>query len=112
MINEEVLQVGVVGAVIEAQVVEWSAESNQEEVVDMSSATDLVMKVQRPDNTIIARTALLSNDGTDGLVYIATVVGDLTMHGTYMMQVSFTLSNGWSGPSRINSFEVEPNLGN
>lgn len=108
--SEETLQVGVVGAQIELQVVEYNADTDADDIVDISSATDLKITIQRPDITVFERTATLSSDGTDGKMQILTEAGDLTVDGSYRVQGSLT-SGTWSGPSTVGQFKVEENLG-
>lgn len=108
--KEESLQVGVIGARIELEIVEYNSATNTDDVVDISTATDLTITVQRPDLTSFTRPATLSSNGLDGKMYILTVDGDLTLDGTYFAQGSVT-SGAWSGPSTIGQFDVEKNLG-
>lgn len=108
--TDESLQLGVVGAQIELQIIEYNSETDVDEIVDISLATGLSITVQRPDLTSFTRTALLSSTGLDGKMYILTLAEDLTMDGTYYIQGSL-VSGTWSGPSSVGQFVVEVNLG-
>ena len=59
----------------------------------ITGATDLKLKVQKPDATTAEWTATI--DGTDNLKY-TTIDGDFSVAGTYLVQASLTLS-GWTG---------------
>ena len=110
MNTEESLQVGVVGAQIELQIVEYNADTKLDAIVDIAGGTGLTITIQRPDLTTLTRTAGLSTDGVDGKMSILTEAGDLTLDGTYYVQ-SFVTLGVWSGTSSVGQFDVEKNLG-
>ena len=107
--KEESLQVGAVGAEIEVFIVEFDNETNADAPVDLSSATNLVIELKRPDNTTVSRTGIISTDGTDGKMYMLTIDGDINIDGTYYIQGKVVLA-GWNGYSSIGKFEVNDNL--
>ena len=107
--REESLQVGAVGAEIEVLIVEFDNETNADAPVDLSSATNLVIELKRPDNTTVSRTGILSTNGIDGKMYMLTIDGDINIDGTYYIQGKVVLT-GWNGYSSIGKFEVNDNL--
>lgn len=78
-------------------------------VVDISSATSLVIIFKKPDQTTSNKTATLYTDGTDGKMTYSTVSGDLNQTGNYKIQGKVTLSGGVYYTS-IGSFKVHCNL--
>lgn len=78
-------------------------------VVDISSATSLVIIFKKPDQTTSNKTATLYTDGTDGKMTYSTVSGDLNQAGNYKIQGKVTLSGGVYYTS-IGSFKVHCNL--
>jgi hypothetical protein len=106
----ESLQVGVVGAALQVAVEEWDNTLLQDVPVDISQAVTKEIIVQRPDGTTFTRSAVNTTNGTDGLMFIATIAGDITLEGTYYLQGRIAFS-GWDGKSTIGEFEVHDNLG-
>jgi len=92
--------VGDVGTRVELEVFEGST------VVDISTASLITVRIQRPNLTSVSRAASLSTDGIDGKFYFEIISGDITLEGTYSVQVSFTLGS-WVGSSSIVQFEVD-----
>jgi hypothetical protein len=68
----------------------------------IGGATNLKLKVKKPDSTEVEWTATI--DGTDNLKY-TTVSGDFNLSGTYFLQAALTLS-GWSGLGESAQFIV------
>ena len=86
------LYVGDVGT----EVIVWCGDT------DISAATDLALKVKKPDGTTVTWTPSIHE--TYYLKYVIQS-GDLDMAGIYYLQSSFTLS-GWSGLGETAEFEV------
>lgn len=60
--------------------------------VDLSSATTVEAHIARPDHTIITRDA--THTGTDGSWSVPWSTGDLTMKGTYEVEIQVTWGDG------------------
>jgi hypothetical protein len=78
-------------------------------LVDLSSATDIVITFKRGDDTEISKDGILFTDGTDGIIYCLMTSGDLSVAGKWSSQVSVVFSNG-SWHSDITKFNVYENL--
>ena len=76
------------------------------EVVDISGATTLTIYLTRPNGTTLTKTAVLDDDGTDGLMRYDTVAGDLIAAGTWRIQGYVAGVGGWSGSTREATFTV------
>ena len=105
----ENLQVGVIGAKLEVQILEYDEATKANIVVDISGTTTKEIIIQRPDKTLITRDGILSTDGTDGKMYVVTISGDILIEGSYYIQ-GYIITNGWNGRSTIGEFEVHDNL--
>jgi hypothetical protein len=77
--------------------------------LDISSASTKTIIIEKPDNTIISASATFLTDGTDGIIYYRTVVGDLNQAGTYNVQ-SYLVMPDFVGYSTPASFTVYANL--
>jgi hypothetical protein len=69
---------------------------------EITGATNLKLKVKKPDGTEVEWTAAI--DGTDHLKY-TTLAADFSVAGTYFLQASLTLG-GWSGLGKTAQFEI------
>jgi len=78
-------------------------------IVDISSATSLIIVLKKPDQTTQNKTAILYSDGTDGKMTYSTILGDLDQPGNYKIQGIVHLSGGTYYTS-IGSFRVHCNL--
>ena len=101
---EKKIRVGVVGLILEVEVLEGCTT-----VLTVQTATVKTIVIVRPDGTSFTRAATFSVDGTDGKIYILTAAGDLTMSGTYYIQAYLELP-AWQGHSDIADFVVYDNL--
>lgn len=79
-------------------------------VVNLSGASLKKIRVTRPSGTSFEVNMTFSTDGTDGKVYVTFTAAQLATAGTYQVQVFLTLSSGWDGPTRPDSFVVVGNL--
>lgn len=61
---------------------------------DLSDATEITLKLRKPDGSVLERAAVLYNDGTDGLVFYITVDGDLDTPGNWLGQLYVALVSG------------------
>lgn len=79
-------------------------------VVSLSGATSLQVKFQKPDESVIVKTASLFTDGTDGIVTYTTQSGDLDQPGAWKLQAVVAKGGGqWS--SDLIKFKVAANIG-
>jgi hypothetical protein len=78
-------------------------------VVDVSGATTLTIRFERPDGTTFDKDASLNGDGTDGVLKYVTVDGDLNGLGFWELQAYVETAEGawWSD---IYEFQVHENL--
>lgn len=51
--------------------------------VDVSSATAKQIIIEKPDGTLLTKTAAFVNDGTDGKIQYTTVTGDIDQVGIW-----------------------------
>lgn len=77
--------------------------------VDISTATAKSIVLRSPSGDISTHTASFLTDGTDGVVYYATVAGDLNEVGIWKIQGVISIGGG-TYHSNITSFKVYPNL--
>ena len=101
---EEKIRVGIIGLPLEIEAV-----VNCTTIVQLQTSNVKNIIIVRPDGTNFTRAAIFTTDGTDGKIYILTVLGDLTMSGTYYIQAYLELP-AWQGHSDIGEFEVFDNL--
>lgn len=78
-------------------------------ILDMSTATALVIKIGKPDGTTEDKAAALLTDGRDGKVVYATVADDLDQAGTYNIQGKADVSGGLKSTA-LGAFEVVANV--
>lgn len=78
-------------------------------LVDLSSASSIVITIKRPDGTLITANANLYTDGTDGIIYYNIESGDLDQGGIYKIQATVTVGSSVYSSS-IGSFKVMCNL--
>ncbi len=99
-----------IGTVFELTVNECNNTTGINEVVDISSASSIVLYFLKPDkSTTLTKTATFSTDGTDGKIRYLSETGDLDATGTWKIQGQVQLPTGtWS--TDIHSFKVWPNL--
>lgn len=102
--NIEVLQVGVIGAVIETTI------KDDGSVVDLTGNSLLEIFLRKPDKTVVTKVAVLSNSpGTDGKIRYVTISGDIDAAGCWKVQGHVVIPTG-DFKSRKDNFEVEDNL--
>lgn len=83
--------------------------TDEDNVVDLSSATVLHIIFRKPDSTSITVDANLYTDGTDGTIYYNVVDGDLDQSGIYKIQGYVEIGAG-AFYSSTGSFKVNCNL--
>lgn len=75
-------------------------------IVDLSSATVKKVKIWKPSGELIEGTASYETDGTDGKIYYATVDGDLDELGWYTFRAYLEVGS-FIGHTRKGRFLVE-----
>jgi hypothetical protein len=104
---DDEIHVGDIGTVLELALTETIAGIAT--AVDISAATVKDITLRRPDLTTVTRAGVFVTDGTDGLITITTISGDLSMDGCYSLQVYLELAS-WDGYSNIGEFIAHVNL--
>ena len=99
------VQVGSVGVPIELTI----RDKRTGELVDLTDATVLKMRLRGPQGATLERTATAPSP-TNGVVRYVTVAGDLQYHGRNQAQAFATFDDGSMFPSSIYEFDVGPNL--
>ncbi len=77
--------------------------------VDISTATTKQLIFEKPDGTIITRTASFVTDGTDGVIEYLSIAGDLDIGGDWRIQ-AYIIMSGWTGRTDIVEFKIYDNL--
>lgn len=75
-------------------------------VVNISSASVLNLKLWKPSGTIVAKSASLLTDGTDGVLYAVTASTDLDEIGWYSVR-AYIEQGTFKGHSAKGKFLVE-----
>ena len=78
--------------------------------VNISAAATKVIKLTKPDGTVLSKSASFTTDGTDGKMYWVAVSGDFDTVGPMRIQGVVTFSGGVQYSSEIKSFPVHSNL--
>ena len=78
-------------------------------VVDISSASNIYIILQGPDDNASQKTASLVNDGTDGKAKYVTVSGDIDTAGTWKIQGKVIFAST-TYHSDVHNFTVYKNL--
>jgi len=77
--------------------------------VNVSTATTKQILFQDPSQSVTAKTAEFTTDGSDGKIYYTTVADDLDEAGTWQIQAKVIMPTGtWR--SNTEEFKVYPNL--
>ncbi len=79
------------------------------DIIDISAATDMKIKLRMPDDTAKNFTAVLYTNGADGKMLYTTLPLDLNQAGTYQIQGKLNVSGGPKS-SYIGTFDVIDNL--
>jgi hypothetical protein len=103
MTEDQYLQVDFVGANIEVTVTE------DEAVVDISTATVKTLIFKKPRGTVVSKTATFSTDGTDGKLKYITESGFLDQTGFWKVQAELTTPD-YIGRTKEAIFTVRANL--
>jgi hypothetical protein len=79
------------------------------EIVDLSSATSLLMNFKNPSKETFSETATLYTDGTDGKMTYTFLEGDIDEIGMWSYQGVVEFSDGLYH-TNIEKFRVYPNI--
>ena len=79
-------------------------------VADISDASTKEFTFKRPDGTTFTKTAVFTNDGSDGQIQYTTSTDDLNMAGTWALQAYVLTSGGFSHRTDVGNFRVFENL--
>ena len=90
-----------VGVTIEYQVLEDDGITPR----DISTATVHQLIFKKPDRTLVTHEAVFSTDGTDGLLNIVTVDGDLAPGGVFQVSARLELPT-FEGYTQVAIFDV------
>lgn len=103
------IQMGDIGVIIERTIKQKNA-SGVWEVVDVSTATTVVLRVKAPSGTRQDFTGTLTTDGTDGKVqYTTATANDLDEAGHWQGQFRLTFPAGLQKTAKFH-FDVEEGL--
>lgn len=78
--------------------------------VDVSTASDLQLKFQKPSGVVNLVDCTLLNDGTDGYIKYISIAGDFDEIGTYKYQGIITMDVNSVFNSTIKKIKVEENI--
>jgi len=98
------IHVGDIGTAFEVTV-----KDQDDVVVDLSSATAKEILLQKPDKTVLTKTASFKTDGEDGVIQYALAAGDIDANGLWSLQAHVVLPAGewWSS---VVIFDVVANV--
>jgi len=100
----EQIHIGDVGTNFEVTVMEDSLAK------DLSTATSVVMRFRRPNNSVVEKNATFVNSGIDGKVHYISESGFLNVRGPWDLQVVVTFPGGNVWHTDIVNFHVHPNI--
>lgn len=63
-------------------------------IVDVSSQTTMQIKIRKPDDELMTKTASFTTDGTDGSIYYTFISGDVDEKGTYFYEGYVVIPTG------------------
>lgn len=97
-------RVGDVGTALVVQIVNQCGD-----VVDVSAGTGLTIYLQKPDGTVLTKTAVLDTTGLDGMIRYNTIASDFSAAGLYKTFGRVTLPTGGPWSSIDTEFLVQGN---
>jgi len=87
----------------------YNTEDDVSSILDLSTATSMLITFQKPDTTTVVQTATLVTDGADGKMTYISVLNDIDQLGTWKIQGKVTnLLGTWH--TDISKFKVYDNL--
>ena len=103
------IHVGDVGTKLRIKVYDVDVDGNEVLLDELASATDMILRVEKPDKTTAEFDMEFETDGSDGIAVYITQEGDIDQSGGWKFQGIFTLPDGkWS--SNVVKKKVFPNL--
>lgn len=78
-------------------------------VVNISAATTKNMIFEKPDGTIVTKSAVFLTDGSDGILQYVSISGDLNIGGNWRLQGYVDLGS-WAGHSDLVNFKIFDHL--
>jgi hypothetical protein len=78
-------------------------------IVPLGAATVKQLLFRKTDGTVLTKAASFYTDGSDGIIYWATVAGDLSVAGPWEIQ-GYVEVSGLKLHSDVQRFTVNPNL--
>jgi hypothetical protein len=90
-------------------VFEVAITDDNDDVIDISSASVKLIRFEKPDGTKIVRDATFNNDGSDGIITYTTVEGDIDLIGDWQVQGYAEITSG-KFSSMKKRFRVENTL--
>jgi hypothetical protein len=98
------IRIGDIGTVFRLTIVD-----ELEDVVNISAATTTDIRFQKPDDSVVDKSAAFTTDGVDGLIQYVSILDDLDMSGKWKIQAHIITPVGeWR--SEIETFWVQENL--
>ncbi len=79
-------------------------------IVDVSTALTKEVCFEKPDETLLTKTASFLTDGTDGIITYKTLAGDLDADGPWKIQAHVELSATEDFNSQVEAFVVDKNI--
>jgi len=102
--DKDHIQVGAINLAIKLQI------KNGNDILNITSASTMTMRIEKPDDTVITGSAALFTDGTDGImIFYTTGSGQLNQAGQYNAQAYIVMS-GFTGYTTPVHFMVYENL--
>lgn len=79
------------------------------QILDISTATDLKIRFEKPDGSTFSKAGVFTTDGTDGQFQCSSQSTDLDLAGDWSVQGEITMPT-WAGATGILEFTVDPNI--
>lgn len=85
-------------------------DNGDEQIVDLTTATNMVIRMQKPDSTIVEKTATLTTDGSDGKFQFISEDGDFDQAGTWkILGIVYFNTSRWA--TGIEKIKILPIIG-
>ncbi len=97
------IQVGDFGTVFRVTIKE------DDVVVDVSAATEITFRFEKPDGSVVEREGEFASTGTDGAVNYTLQDGDIDTSGTWRYQVH-VVTPDFALSTDVGKFKASPNL--
>lgn len=103
MADDQEIKLNDVGTVFEVTLMDGDA------ILPISAPISMIIYLKKPSGTVMAKTAVLTTDGSDGKIQYVAIAGDLDELKGWSIQGRVELTTGhWS--SSIDTFIVGRNL--